>query len=245
MKNYNVDWSKTIENICFMLFDRTHKKNLSEVFNLDERQVQRKLSASTKKGLSISELLVLADYLGCDLMDLIVMEGETYIKPNLDWDKELKNREVQDKSKEEVNSSLEVSRAIKDSYEIRNLCELLLYIPLIEEEDLRDVVCRCFDNLEYNHRDYVMKQMSYLYKRIPDCPAKQGADNYRDNVLRVKGHPKNNMYGFYDKDFNKHYYKNLERYFKEGNSKLYAGERQKKWLEARESRKRSMNDGKA
>ena len=36
MKNYNVDWSKTIENIGFMLYDRTHKKNLSDAFNLDD-----------------------------------------------------------------------------------------------------------------------------------------------------------------------------------------------------------------
>ena len=116
MKNYNVDWSKTIENIGFMLYDRTHKKNLSDAFNLDERQVQRKLSGSTKKGLTISELLMLADYLGCELMDLVVMEEDTYVMPNPNWDKNWRTAKVHDKSAEEVNDSLQISKEIKDSY---------------------------------------------------------------------------------------------------------------------------------
>lgn len=238
MKNYNVDWSKTIENIGFMLYDRTHKKNLSDAFNLDERQVQRKLSGSTKKGLTISELLMLADYLGCELMDLVVMEEDTYVMPNPNWDKNWRTAKVHDKSAEEVNDSLQISKEIKDSYAIRNLYELLLYIPLIEDERLRDVVCRCYDNLECNSRHYVMSQMSYLHKRIPDSPAKRDADAYRDNVLRVKGNPWNNKYGLYDKNFNMHYYQNLKRYYKEGNSGLYDSERTIKWKEAREERKK-------
>ena len=182
MKNYNVDWNKTIENIGFMLYDRTHKKNFAEAFSLDERQVQRKLSASTKNGLTISELLMLADYLGCELMDLIVMEEDVYVMPDPEWNKEWRTVEMDDKTVEDVNDTLEYSKEIKKSYEIRNLYELLLYIPLIEEENLRDVVCRCYDNLEYDKRHYVMSQMSYLHKQIPDCKAKREADAYRDNV---------------------------------------------------------------
>ncbi len=238
MKRYNVDWEKTIEHIGFMLHGRTHKKNLCEAFSLDERQVQRKLSAATKKGLSISELLMLADYLGCELMDLIVMEEETYVMPELGWDKEWRTAEVEDRSVEEVNTSLKIHQEIRDSYEIRNLYELLLYLPLIEEEQLREVICRCYDNLECDKRHYIMSQMSYLHEQIPDCPAKRDADNYRNNVLRIKGHSGNNIYGFHDKNFNKHYYQNLKRYLRDGNSRLYASERMEKWIKMRESRKR-------
>lgn len=136
--NYNVNWERTVEHINFLLQGRTHKKNFSELFGVEGRAVQRKLSATAKQELSISELMMLADYLKCDIMDLVICED----------------------------------------------------------------------------------------------------DAYRDNVLRVKGVPGNNLYGLHDKEYNKYYYANLQRYFEDGNSGLWSYEYRKQQIEKK--RKESL-----
>lgn len=222
--NYKVDWEKTVENINFLLMGRTHKKNLSEIFGVEGRTVQRKISVAAKEELSISEFLMLADYLDCDVMDLVILESDLYVEPCPDWNDGWRKVEIEDKSSEEVKKTLDINRKIKESYEIRNLFEFLLYVPLFEEERLRDVVFRCAENLTYDHKHYVMSLLSRLYRSIPECGAKRDADAYRDNILRVKGAPGNNLLGFEDKNFYKYYYKNLERYLEEGNSDLWSSE---------------------
>ena len=74
--NYNIDWEKTVENIKYLMLGRTYKKNFSRVFGVDVRAVQKKISTSAKTELSIRELMILADYFECDIMDLIILEGE-------------------------------------------------------------------------------------------------------------------------------------------------------------------------
>ena len=136
---------------------------------------------------------------------------------------------MEDKSCEDVIHTLDILQKINEEYEIRNLSELLLYIPLIEEEVLRDAIRRWYGNLTYCSKDYVMQQLSFLYKSIPDCKAKREADEYRDKVLRVKGSPWNNLYEVTNVD--DYYYKNIERYRSEGNSKLWSYEYDKEQIE--------------
>ena len=60
--NYNVNWEKTSEHINFLLQGRTHKKNFSELFGVEGRAVQRKLSAAAKQEFQtkmMAELLFL------------------------------------------------------------------------------------------------------------------------------------------------------------------------------------------
>lgn len=227
--NYNIDWEKTVENIKYLMLGRTYKKNFSEVFGVDVRAVQKKISTSAKTELSIRELMILADYFECDIMDLIIIEGEKYNSPPSNWEDGWRKIEVEDKSCEDVIYTLDVLKKINEEYEIRNLSELLLYIPLIEEEVLRDAIRRCYGNLTYCSKDYVMQQLSFLYKSIPDCKAKREADEYRDKVLRVKGSPWNNLYEVTNVD--DYYYKNIERYRSEGNSKLWSYEYDKEQIE--------------
>ena len=42
--NYEIDWGKTIENIKYLMMGRTYKKNFSELFYVDVRAVQKKIS---------------------------------------------------------------------------------------------------------------------------------------------------------------------------------------------------------
>lgn len=230
--NYEVDWEKTIENIEFLIWDRTYKNKFSEMFHVSERQVRNIISKNTQNGLSISELLILSDYLECDVMDLVILRDEPYIAPNPDW-REESDREVSDKTPEDVKNTIETLREMKENYEIRNLAEFLLYLPLMEDKDVRDMIVRCYGHLTYDDRHYLMSKLSYLYRTIPDCGAKRDADAYRDNVLRVKGVPGNNTFGIKDKDFDKYYYRNLERYYEEGNNELWSYERNKEWIEKR------------
>lgn len=229
--NYMVDWEKTFENINFLMSGRTYKKNFAELFGIVERAAQRKLSTCGKKRLSITELMMLADYFECDVSDLIILDGERYVAPEIDWQADWRKSKVDDKSPEDVSNTLEMLSSIKEDYEIRNLSEFLLYLPLIEEEILRDTVYRCFGNLTYNNRHYVMEQLSGLYHSIPDCEAKRDADKYRDNVLRVKGVPGNNLFGLMDENYNKYYFRNLQRYVEDGNSELWSYEYKRDFIE--------------
>lgn len=229
--NYNVNWEKTIEHINFLLQGRTHKKNFSELFGVEGRAVQRKLSATAKQELSISELMMLADYFECDIMDLVIGEDDTYIGPSPDWKEGWRKIEVEDKSPEEVNHTLEFLNELKNGYEIRNIYEFILYLPLIEEERIRDMVIRCYGDLTYDRKPYIMEKLTMLYHSIPDCEAKRDADKYRDNVLRVKGDPRNNLYGLHDEEHMKYYYANLQRYYDEGNSGLWSYEYRKEMIE--------------
>lgn len=70
------------------------------------------------------------------------------------------------RKKEYVLRSLEWSEQKYASYEIRDVYELLLYLPLIDETVLRDVVFRCLGNLEGPGRQYVKEQLSYLHRSI-------------------------------------------------------------------------------
>lgn len=210
----------------------------SELFGVEGRAVQRKLSATAKQELSISELMMLADYLKCDIMDLVICEDDAYIGPSPNWQEGWRKIEVEDKSPEDVNHTLEFLNELKKDYEIRNLCEFILYLPLIEEERIRDMVFRCYGDLTYDRKPYLMSLLSNLYRGIPECAAKRDADAYRDNVLRVKGVPGNNLYGLHDKEYNKYYYANLQRYFEDGNSGLWSYEYRKPQIEKK--RKESL-----
>lgn len=68
--------------------------------------MQRKLSASAKQELSISELIMLADYFECNFMELVIGEDDKYIGPSPDWKDGWRKIEVEDKSPEEVNHTL-------------------------------------------------------------------------------------------------------------------------------------------
>lgn len=231
--NYRVDWERTVENINVLLQGRTYKKNFAELFGVEGRAVQRKISTAAKQELSISEFMMLADYFGCEILDLVIFEGEVYTPPSSDWKEGWREIEVEDKNPKEVTYTLETLKKIKEKYEIRDIYEFLLYLPLIEEENLRDVVVRIDGDLTYDRRAYIMKQLTWLYQSIPECEAKHDADKYRDNVLRVKGAPGNNPFGLQDAVYNKYYDANLRRYLEEGNSGLWSYEQKKEEIEKR------------
>lgn len=231
--NYKVDWEKTVENINVLMQGRTYKKNFADLFGVDGRAVQRKISTAAKKELSINELMMLADYFECDIMDLVILEGEAYVEPSPDWNDGWRRIRVEDETPESVNNTLEIINKIKEDYEIRNLYEFLLYLPLMEEERVRDMVFRCYGDLTYDRKSYVMRLLSSLYHSIPDCAAKREADEYRDNVLRVKGVPGNNCFGLDNEEHNKYYHANLFRYLEDGNSGLWSYDYKKEQIEKR------------
>ncbi len=98
-----------------------------------------------------------------------------------------KSPSVDDRTPEDVTSSLLCFDEEYMKFPIRNVYELLLYLPLIDEKLLQDVVYRCYGNYGPTQRDYVMHQLSFLHRSIPESPEKSYADYCRDNELRVKG----------------------------------------------------------
>ena len=215
MQSFNVDWSKTIENIKFLLAGRTYTGNLSDAFSLSVRAVQRKLSSKNKSGLSIEELAIVARYLRCDIWDLVVFETDPFFAPNTEEIK--KYPWVEHRSPEDVTRSLLVSDGDYIDFPIRDIYEFLLYLPLIDEQWLRDVVYRCYGNYGPMQRDYIMNQLGFLYNSIPESPEKAYADYCRDNELRAKG---DKTVLFDSMDGESEYWSNLFRYRSNGNSGL-------------------------
>lgn len=125
-------------------------------------------------------------YLQCDIDDLIIFEGDNSI--NIPLSTKEKRTLGEDTLSEDVINTIKMHEEFESKYQIKDIYEFLLYLPLIDEMTLKNVVLRCDGNLKHQ-RDYVKSQLSYLHKEIPDSLAKRYADFYRDNVLRFKGPP--------------------------------------------------------
>lgn len=213
VNKYEVDWFKTKENIKSRLKGKAHHSCFSELFSYSVRDAQKKLQPSDSTELTIGEIVIIAKYLCCDVLDLIVLNSDSYISPVQEyincWEK------VEHNTPEELKESFKLQEKLDESIAIRDVYELLLYLPLVNDEILRDAVFRCWGNLHSNNREYIRKQLSYLHRTIASCPEKEYADSYRDNVLRIKGDPIHNSF---DNQFSETYFYNLLRYRDEGNS---------------------------
>lgn len=182
-----VDWKKTKMNIISKLGigTRTNAKCFSELLGVCERQARYKLSPTNNSQLTIDELLIIERYTRCDLKDLLVYKNETY-----NGSTELKRtyiRNSETENSEQIVANYLMYEEMDAMYEIRNLYEFLHYVPLVPPSLFLDFVWRCFGNLSGNNYDYVMSQLNYLYKMIPESKAKIFADWYRDNEIRLKG----------------------------------------------------------
>ena len=211
-KNFEVDWKKTKLNIKAQLKGEVFASAFSEQFCLSPRECQNKINPNNATSLTLSELAIIARYIGCDILDLVVLTDDDFVEPDIDYIVERKD--VNTQTCEDVNKALELRDHVYEKYEIRNVYELLLYLPLIEDKVLRDVVFRCFKNLEYLDRHYIMGQLAYLHRSILESPAKEFADIYRDSVLRAKGDCSQRSW---DAAHSEEYFENALRYASEGN----------------------------
>ena len=180
--NHSVDWHKTCLNISNRLSGLTWKKDVAPILNLSIRQVQHKL---TGKELNIEELCLFASLFGCTIDDLLVFNHDVFVEP--EQIETSKQESLQLSTIIEINNTIDSNTNYARECEIQNLSEFFLYLPLISNDVLKDVCFRLVGNLSSFNRYYLLKQMNYLYHTIPNIPAKNYADSYRDNVLRVKG----------------------------------------------------------
>ena len=180
--NHSVDWNKTCINISNRLSGLVWEKDVAPIVNLSERQVQNKLKG---KPLDIEELYLFASLFGCSIDDLLVFEHDKFVEP--ERYAVTKREKMQLSTIVEISDTIDFNARHTRDCEIQNLAEFLLYLPLMPEKVLQDVVFRCIGNLSSFDRYYFITQMNYLYKTLPNNAAKDYADSYRDNVLRVKG----------------------------------------------------------
>lgn len=179
---YSVDWEKTGANISNRLSALAWKKDVAPIVDLSESRTQHKLKGER---LSIEELCLFATFFGCSIEDLLVFEQDKFVEPVCYTATKRERKELA--TPEEISEVIDFNARHARRCEIQNLAEFFLYLPLIPREALQDVGFRCIGNLSPFDRHYFIKQMNHLYKRLPDNAAKEFADSYRDNVLRVKG----------------------------------------------------------
>ena len=181
-KNFSIDWKKTCINISNRLSGLVWEKDIAPVINLSERQVQHKL---TGKPLSVEELYLFSSLFCCSIDDLLVFDQDVFVEP--ERCAVTKREQMSLSTIMEISNVIDFNANYARECEIQNLAEFILYLPLMPEMVLKDVFFRCSSNLTSFDRRYFIKQMNYLYKTIPTSPAKDFANSYRDNVLRVKG----------------------------------------------------------
>lgn len=194
MKNFiKIDLANTKRNINDRLCELTYKNKLAEYLGVGERDVQRMLNVEDDREIKHAEYENIASFLRCEVDDLIVHEGETFVKLEFVVDKV----EPEMKKIEDVELYANNSRKLEREKKFRNLREFLLYVPLMEPYDLAGFIEKTIGNLERKW-EYIMDKADDLYTYIESDSAKKYADNYRNQVLRTKGAPDAKEYAITD-----------------------------------------------
>lgn len=128
---------------------------------------------------------------GCSIDELLVFEDDTYytlVKDTAPGTFSHTSKNELEHLEEDVNDYFRFMQESYKTYEIRDLREFLLYLPFMEQRDIMDLCYRVHSYLHDNKMThYLMEKLNYVYCEIPDSPAKQFADWYRDHELRTKG----------------------------------------------------------
>lgn len=183
-KKYNspkIDWDRTVENIRYLMHGKLDLEGCTRLLGIDEERVLEKLQVQNKTRLTLTEVNQIAFYLQCDIVDLLVFKSDDYVKPA---------DEMLEMISDEGTDPLDMVKFYEQwdqEQEIRDIYEFILYLPLVEENVLRDVVFRCGGDVDISRRGYIKGMLNYLYRTIRRTPEKEYADAYRDRVLRTKG----------------------------------------------------------
>lgn len=115
--------------------------------------------------------------LGCSLQDLIGDDTlESALMNYFGWPEE--------EAKEYTETALMVQQLFYpesmslEHYEyapIKTLLQFLIYLPLVDEEDLWDAIRR-IEGYPFEREGYVLNLLQWLYREIPDSEAKRYAD---------------------------------------------------------------------
>ncbi len=132
---------------------------------------------SGKGHIDMVRVVKICGALGCSLQDLI--EDDTLESALLNY-----FGGPEDNVKEYVEYRLmhqqlfypeAMSWEYYECHPIKTLLQLLIYLPLFDEEDLWDIVLR-IDGFTFGFEGYVLDLLRILYEKIPDSEAKRYAD---------------------------------------------------------------------
>lgn len=186
---FSIDWERTSDNLrslLYLKFDSDtydYVEAASFALNKSKRALQYWLDQTNKRHPSIEDLVLFAKFFDVSLDDLIEIKGnpdESFARSLLKECIEALS-ESQDEKEEielEFASAVLLSEVKGKEHPIKSLYDLILYLPLIPKEVLNDSLNRIQGDV-YRGRDYVLKQMSYCYRRINDQEAKAYADSAR------------------------------------------------------------------
>ena len=145
--------------------------------------------------LNLDFLTMIAEAMGYKLQDLIDDESirsnaeKLYFDPQADHDD---NRMEIDCAvyKQQLFYPMPLKGSFYDNYPIKTLLQLILYLPLLDERLLYDSLLRIGGDL-FRNEEYVLDQLLFLYKSIPESDAKRFADS------AVKEYTYENFKNFY------------------------------------------------
>lgn len=158
---------------------RRHELNMTQE-QLVERVGEENISLSTLKriesgngNIDVERLSQICEALDCRLQDVL---SENILEQAITIAYDSEKAEIQDCLYRQRLFYPELSKSLLyDDFPIKSLLQFIIYLPLMDEDAVLDVLQRiggdAFDN-EY----YVLEKLQFLYKTIPDNKAKQFAD---------------------------------------------------------------------
>ena len=186
---FEVDWQASADNLKGMLKGKITYSVLAEVMCVETKTIYNWVNNKTTP--SMNDLVLLAKFLNVDILDILVIKGERdcpitrddvisaidlehKVVANLE-DKTVKNDFP---CKESVAATVIRNEYQRQHNKISNLNEFLLYLPLCDLLLLADMLLRINGNLKHKQH-YIEEQLDYLYRKIPESPAKTYADQRR------------------------------------------------------------------
>ncbi len=243
---FSVDWEATSDNIRSKLEGLISSEVFARAMGVTERSIYN--WCNNKSHPKIDDFVLMAKFFGCDILDILVLNGEagdTYdevsFKEEL-HDVHLKSQEAVKQlspdqierydchSVDEFKEHILFHEYITMNYPIKTLEEFLLYFPLFHFEYMKDFLQRAKNNGGKNTH-YIYQKLKYMYQHIDNQKAKIYADSYKNYYLKypklheiddkTKLKAKTQKYNKWEQDFkDKVFHECCDEYNKEYNKML-------------------------
>ncbi len=172
------------------LANNMSQEELAEKANINENTVKN-IESNKGNNVKLDTIVKIADALECDVITLI--DGCTIYDDENDISYYRKNDEGREAGKNRrVDIDIHrmyyppISKVLDgDYYQIMTLMEFIIYLPLFNYSDLIEMSSRITCGV-INYEDYIIKQIDYAYKNIPESDAKKYADDALEEIKHVR-----------------------------------------------------------
>lgn len=186
---FSVDWEATAQNLRGLMRGIVSEQVLADALGVTKRTVQN--WCRNRAHPSIDNLVLLAQFYGVDMLDILVTKGQRQGKlEEEDWreaarladaarEKAGADAAAYECATEEAFRELVLLQAYwRQQWPVGDLDEFLLFMPLFSMDDFCGFLDCARENWGTNLK-YLMEKIKFLYSGIQNLEAKKFAEEYR------------------------------------------------------------------